>query len=130
MQGKLNIYTRRIWTVYKGEKVITRALVVEVPTQHREIITKVLVTKKDHFYDTVEYISFSRIDDGFYNETMMNIFTTHNRYLQNMEKKTIYGATNVQKDLTMNNDTVITFREWLEQFIFDDTRFVEACEVG
>ena len=129
IQEKVNIYPRKIWTMNKGMRIITRALVIEVASSRREEISEVLITTKNQCYNA-EYVPFSNINDSEYNQMMANIFTAQNQFLYNLDQKTVYGVQNAQEEIQTKDNLVITFQDWVEQLAYDGIHFIDSCEVG
>lgn len=130
IKEKVNLYPRKIWTMNKGIRIVTRALVIEVPSYRREEISEVLITQKNQCYTSAEYVPFSNINDNAYEQMMANIFTTQNQYLHSLDQKTVYGVNNAQEEILTKRGIEITFQDWVEQLAYDGIHFIDTCEIG
>jgi len=131
VKEKINIYPRKMWAMHKNVRTTTRALVVEVATSHREIVTDVLISKTSKYYENAEYIPLSRIGDDYYTKTMQNIFVEQNKYLHKMNKKAIYGIAHAQRSyFTKGEESLYSFQYWIENMTWEGQKFIHACEIG
>jgi len=128
--SEINVYPRKLWTTHKEEKKTTRALVIEVPIEKREEVTEVLIKQQHEAYQQAEYVPFSNIDDEAYTEMMTTIFHVQNEYLHSRDKKVMHGIYNAQTTYELKDGSFSTFQEWVETITFDDTTFIESCELG
>jgi len=126
----VNVFARKIWMRYKGTKIETRALVLEVPKDSREEINAEMMGFKIENCSDMTYVPFAQVADEFYDATMKEIFLSQNIYLHRTKSRTVYGVGEPNKEFTTKAGDKLSFREWIETTTFDDKFFLDACVVG
>ena len=126
----VNVFARKIWMRYKGTKIETRALVLEVPKDAREEINAAMMGFKIENCADMTYVPFAQVADEFYDSTMKEIFLSQNIYLHRTKSRTVYGIGEPNKKFTTKGDETMSFREWIETITFDTKFFLDACVVG
>jgi len=126
----VNVFARKIWMRYKGTKIETRALVLEVPKDAREEINAAMMEFKIENCEDMTYVPFAQVADEFYDSTMKEIFLSQNIYLHRTKSRTVYGIGEPNKKFKTKGGDMMSFKEWIETITFDDKFFLDACVVG
>ena len=126
----VNVFARKIWMRYKGTKIETRALVLEVPKDTREEINAAMMGFKIENCEGMTYVPFAQVADEFYDSTMKEIFLSQNLYLHRTKSRTVYGIGEPNKKFTTKGGENVSFQEWIETITFDNKFFLDACVVG
>jgi len=126
----VNVFARKIWMRYKGKKIETRALVLEVPKDSREEINAAMMEFRIENCGDMTYVPFAQVADEFYDTTMKEIFLSQNIYLHKTKSRTVYGVGEPNTEFTTKAGETLSFREWIETITFDDKFFLDACVVG
>jgi len=126
----VNVFARKIWMRYKGTKIETRALVLEVPKDAREEINAAMMGFKIENCEGMTYVPFAQVADEFYDSTMKEIFLSQNIYLHRTKSRTVYGIGEPNNKFTTKGGDDVSFREWIETITFDNKFFLDACVVG
>jgi len=127
----VNVYPRKLWTSHRSIRTTTRALVVGVSSNEREAVTEILIKTTAKGYENVEFIPLAKINDEFYTQTMRNIFLAQNKFLHNLDRKSMFGITNATTEYkTKDGLGYSTLAKWLEAIQYENNDIVESCEVG
>ena len=130
MRDDINVYPRKVWTWQNGKKIISRALVLEVPKDFKDVVSREVMKMDKSMYPQIEYVPFTRYEDDEYKQILAKILRANNQYLHETRRITIYGVRNIQEEFELLNGEKATFQEWVEQLRYQNVEFVEACEVG
>ena len=126
----VNVFARKIWMRDGDKKIETRALVVEVPKDHRDAINhKMMEFTLDNCH-AMTYIPFSQMADSSYNSTLKEIFLSQNVYLHRTQRRNIYGIQDPTTKFELLDGTNASFCEWIESITYGDKNFLDACVVG
>jgi len=126
----INVFPRKMWIMHNGQKVQTRALVIEAPKDNRESINRRMMSFSLNDFPNLIYVPFSHVTDEAYQNVMAEIFFQQNLYLHQTAKKTIYGISNATKKFTTLTGDIMSFQEWIRSITYETREVLEACEVG
>ena len=130
VRDEINVYPRKVWTWQNGKKIVSRALVLEVPKDYKDVINREIMNMDKSMYPKLEYVPFARYEDEEYKNILAKVLRSNNQYLHETRRITIYGITNIQDEYELLNGAKVTFQEWVEQLTYQNVEFVEACELG
>jgi len=126
----VNVFARKIWMRDGEKKIETRALVVEVPKDHRDVINHKMMEFTLANCVEMTYIPFSQMADSSYNSTLKEIFLSQNVYLHRTQRRNIYGIQDPTTKFDLQDGTNASFCEWIESITYGDKKFLDACVVG
>jgi len=126
----VNVFVRKIWMRDDHAKIETRALVLEVPKDFREIVNTKMMQFEMSNCSQMTYVPFSQMADPEYNSTLKQIFLSQNVYLHKTQRRNIYGIQAPLTKFTIKNGEVVTFCEWVETITYENKPFLDACVVG
>ena len=126
----VNVFARKIWMRDGEKKIETRAMVVEVPKDHRDEINHKLMEFKLDNCNEMTYIPFSQMADPSYNSTLKEIFLSQNVYLHRTQRRNIYGVLDPRTKFNLRDGTKASFCEWIESITYGNEKFLDACVVG
>jgi len=126
----VNVFVRKIWMRDDHAKIETRALVLEVPKDFREIVNAKMMQYEMSNCSQMTYVPFSQMADPEYNSTLKQIFLSQNVYLHRTQRRNIYGIQEPLTKFTIKNGEVVTFCEWVETITYENKPFLDACVVG
>ena len=112
------------------QKIETRALVIEVPKEYRDIINEQLMKFKLNHCENMTYVPFSQMADASYNATLKQIFLSQNVYLLRTKRRNIYEIGDPTSKFMTKNGNEVSFCEWIESIPYKNKMFLDACVVG
>ena len=130
MKDDINVFARKIWMKYKDAKIETRALVLEVPKDQRDIVNEKMMQFEYEKCEEMTYVPFMNMNDEVHQEVMKEILYSQNVYLHKIERRTIYGINDPTKKYTLKNGDEMSFQEWVGTITYEGDTFLEACEIG
>ena len=111
-KGEINLYSRHVWSNYNGERVSSRALIIEVNKEDRDSVVEAMVlidiTKQ---YKFGKFVPFNRADIS--DETMNKILLMNNNYHNETRKKTILGLENIDEELVSRSGRKTSIQRWI-----------------
>ena len=116
--------------MYNGEKLHTRALVIEVPKNVRDRVNRRMMGFTIQTCKELTYVPFSHVTNVTHQNVMVEIFFKQNMYLHRTMKKTLFGIANATEQCLTKTGTYNSFQEWVCSVTYEERNFLEACEVG
>ena len=126
----VNLFPRKTWMHYNGQKIETRALVLEVPKVNKDMINEKMLQYQYPNCPNLTYVPFTNMKDENHQKTMQQIFYSHNIYLHKIERRTVYGISCPTKTYELLNGDRSSFQEWVSTITYGGKEFLEACEIG
>jgi len=126
----VNVFPRKTWMHHNGQKIETRALVLEVPKVHKDIVNEKMLQYQYRNCPNLTYVPFMNMQDEEHQKTMKQIFYSHNIYLHKIERRTVYGISYPTKKYELLNGDTSSFQEWVSTITYGGNEFLEACEIG
>ena len=126
----VNVFPRKTWMHHNGQKIETRALVLEVPKVHKDIVNEKMLQYQYRNCPNLTYVPFTNMQDEEHQKTMKQIFYSHNIYLHKVERRTVYGISYPTKTYELLNGDRSSFQEWVSTITYGGDEFLEACEIG
>jgi len=126
----VNVFSRKIWMRHGTQKIETRALVIEVPKEYRDIINEQLMKFKLDHCENMTYVPFSQMTDASYNATLKQIFLSQNVYLLRTKRRNIYRIGDPTSKFMTKDGNEVSFCEWIESIPYENKTFLDACVVG
>ena len=111
-KGEFNMYARNVWNNHLGNKVVTRAMVIEVDKVNKDFAIDALIgVNFGRQYKDAKFIPFNKAQ--FPGELMNKILSSNNDYHNKMKRRKISGLGNVN-DIQINRDgQEISIQEWM-----------------
>jgi len=113
-----------------NQRIETRAMVIEVPKDYRELINDRMMSFKLHNCENMTYVLFSQMADESYNSTLKQIFLSQNVYLHRTQRRNIHGISDPISKFATKDGTEVSFCEWIESITYGNKSFLDACVVG
>ena len=111
----INVYVRRVWNSHEKQKVISRAVVIEVDKQFKDTAANALMNIDfSSFYRYAKFIPFNKsiVDDA----TLNNILMSNNTYQNTTKRRTVKGLTSITTVHPTHDNSTISIRDWLLSF--------------
>jgi len=108
-----NLYSRNVWNIHKGEKVVTRAIVMEVDKVNKDFAIDAMIAvniRKE--YRHAKFIPFNK--SQFPPELMNMIMKSNNEYHAKCRKRKIDGLDEIELERSDSRNRVTTIQSWMQ----------------
>lgn len=108
-----SMYPRAVYVGSTVDKVTTRAMVIEVSSDHSSQVLSSLSSSFSNSYTDVTFIPFTKMDDE-YQVILKMAMMKQNKFLHTLKRKQIKGLVNPHKLLTKKDGQEISLCRWLQ----------------
>ena len=128
-KSDFNLYARNVWNIHKGEKVVTRAIVMEVDKVNKDFAIDAMIgVDFKQEYSDAKFVPFNKAQ--FPSELMNKIMIANNSYHAKTRKRKIEGLDEIYTVRQNMLGSELTIQNWLsnQRSTMNMTKLFERVE--
>jgi len=113
-KGEINLFARNVWSNHKGNKVVSRAIVIEVNKVDKDFaLDSMLDVNLSTHYKSAHFLPFNRLQ--FSDELINRVLLENNIYHNKIKRKKIDGLCDIDNPKMTNGGNELSIQKWMSE---------------